>query len=153
MITRGGIIPFEIMVCALNWHRSEESERTFLVLEVGLCHPKNASRQPEELVVLLNTCNTLAKRYGQPLLYSDGNNLKLSSNPFHVSIGWTYSPINYAMTAAAVDAHKDFDEVRRTRIQVSSIKVKIGNTVTNLPLLGTYKMEQNSSSTDSLGLF
>lgn len=105
-IRGSNIRPFTLAIRAVDWHRTEESGRSFLVLR--LVRPSSSSAcaaaGPEsseedettinknpELTDLLKRCNQVARDYRQPGLYeypSAGD----VGNAFHISIAWSFSP-------------------------------------------------------------
>ena len=66
-VKRSGVAPFELRCEGVEWHRSEESKRSFLVLRVRSIKPE--IRPNPELRELLKHCNTVASAFGQPELY------------------------------------------------------------------------------------
>ncbi|KAK3336776.1 U6 snRNA phosphodiesterase Usb1 [Cercophora scortea] len=116
-VASSGVAPFALAVRGAEWHRTEESGRSFLVLRVrtksatttsGTGKGKNAN---PELTRLLRGCNLVAKQHGQPELYqwagdadddadadaeigsgsSKADNGKSVGNAFHISIAWTFT--------------------------------------------------------------
>lgn len=81
--TSGSVRPFTLRPTALVWHRSPDSDRTFLVLRVESCltddGPMTAVAKAtatwghnQQLTTLLTRCNAIAKEFGQPALYEIG---------------------------------------------------------------------------------
>ncbi|KAJ2893793.1 snrna phosphodiesterase [Zalerion maritima] len=146
---RCGVSPFRIHLYSLEWHRTEESGRSFLVLRVKSNAPEDSGKN-QELMTILSKSNSIVKDYGLPPLYRNRDEEDTAS-AFHVSIGWTPSPISVSMTTVAAEAFAKAGPLRQIALRVDGIKTKIGNTVTNLPLSSAAETQKNSSSL--LGLF
>lgn len=137
----------------LAWHRSPDSERSFLVLRV-----RGPSGTNDELSALLRTCNRLVASYGQPQLYApgspghDGSNH--ASDAFHVSLAWSFiaPTAELSQKTAEVFARPEFRDaiLSRISIPVEGVKAKIGNVVTNIALPET---GGGSGSRNGMGLF
>jgi hypothetical protein len=57
------------------------------------------------------------------------------SDAFHVSIAWTLTPPRQELLNSTESTAKDcFEKITQLRVDVSEIKAKIGNVVTNLSL-------------------
>ncbi|POS71502.1 hypothetical protein DHEL01_v210101 [Diaporthe helianthi] len=134
---RCNVAPFALVCSDLAWHRSPDSERSFLVLRVhgpGGCN--------DELSALLCTYNRLVASYGQPELYTtggprrDGSNLP--SDAFHVSIAWSFTAPTPELNqkTAEVFSRPGFRDaiLSQIGIPVDGVKVKIGNLVNNVAL-------------------
>lgn len=144
---------FSLACYDLAWHRSPESERSFLVLRV-----RGPSGTNDELSALLHACNRLVASYGQPQLYAprsprhDGSNY--TSDAFHVSLAWSFiAPTSeLCQETAEVFARPEFRDaiIARISIPVEGVKVKIGNVVTNIALPET---GGGSGSRNGTGLF
>ncbi|KUI58387.1 U6 snRNA phosphodiesterase [Cytospora mali] len=116
-----GVGAFELVCDGLSWHRSPDSERSFLVLRVRSSSSSTAAttttttavnggasrsgRNPE-LSTLLARCNDLVSSYGQPKLYAARHSSpqRQESDPgdkeegtssegdaFHISIAWSFA--------------------------------------------------------------
>lgn len=131
-------VPAFALTCYdLAWHRSPDSERSFLVLRV-----RGRSGTNDELSALLLACNRLVASYGQPELYAskgpghDGSNC--ASDAFHVSLAWSFTAptAELSQKTAEVFARPEFRDaiLSRISIPVEGLKVKIGNVVTNVAL-------------------
>ncbi|XDG08397.1 hypothetical protein ABKA04_008012 [Annulohypoxylon sp. FPYF3050] len=162
-----GIAPFELAPVGLEWHRTSESERSFLVLRVACASAASRletatlSKSKEEdsgpapnleggsplkqqqnphLTSILQSCNTLVQKYSQPPLYAyKADN---GDTAFHISIAWSFAPPTLEVrrrTEEVFSRHATRDEIRGLRVCVDGIKVKIGNVVTHVPLPGRGK--------------
>ncbi len=119
---------FAVSSYALNWHRSPDSARAFLVLRV-----RSARTGDPELVRLLELCNRLVGEAGQPTLYAGSG----SVGAFHISIAWSFAEDVDRLERQAAAVYSEGpckDSVDRMEICVSSLKAKIGNVVTSIPL-------------------
>lgn len=114
-----GVRAFALVCDGLSWHRSPDSERSFLVLRVRSSSPppgaaaaddgdaaggggsgggRGRGRNPE-LSTLLSRCNDLVSSYGQPRLYAaprdpggeeEGGGVG-GDDAFHISIAWSFA--------------------------------------------------------------
>ncbi|KAK3694852.1 U6 snRNA phosphodiesterase Usb1 [Podospora appendiculata] len=156
--------PFALTCRGAEWHRTEESGRSFLVLRVRSATGTHASANPE-LTTLLRQCNRVARQHGQPELYqwaadadadadadaesSSGSGLKgdgerpsrtgSAGDAFHLSIAWTFAKPTEELERLtrevfAGDERAAEDGIQTTVIPVDGIKAKIGNVVTHIPL-------------------
>ncbi|KAM7224388.1 U6 snRNA phosphodiesterase Usb1 [Rhypophila decipiens] len=110
-IKRSNIPPFDLCIRDVEWHRTEESGRSFLVLRLeSSSHATSTStatnHKNPELTELLKRCNKIAKEHGQPGLYEWASDISSDderdskkmtqktsvSNAFHISIAWSFSP-------------------------------------------------------------
>lgn len=185
---------------AVEWHRTAESGRSFLVLRVrsaarsggggggggmtsnGSNSGSNSSRQGEddaaasapaaadannpnpELTVLLERCNSVAAKYGQPQLYTwaldnrggeDGKRRGKVGDAFHVSIAWSFTePTDElkSLTERIFGEPGVRERIREAQIAVEGVKVKIGNVVTHLPLPVPGRRGSGKGSRTLLGL-
>lgn len=146
---------FEASVSGLRWVTNHGGNRWFLVL--GLEKPEG-----DGLNKLLHMTNTSARAFGQPNLYTEANvsvrepplkrekevptpqgrnrsviaeswttRLDMSAH-FHLSIGWSLIGPSEDAEQALGEARDD--ELQQLRIGVESIKVKVGNSITAIPL-------------------
>ncbi|KAK3300197.1 U6 snRNA phosphodiesterase Usb1 [Chaetomium fimeti] len=142
----------------VEWHRTGESGRSFLVLRVcglrgrgqrngeglggGGDEDGDGENPNPELTGLLRRCNAVVARYGQPGLYewaedegADGG--RRVGEAFHVSIAWSFAEPTEELVRATEQVFGGRDtqqKLREVQIPVESIKVKIGNVVTNVAL-------------------
>ncbi|KAK6949252.1 hypothetical protein Daesc_009326 [Daldinia eschscholtzii] len=134
-VKSSGIGLFDLAPRGLEWHRTSESERSFLVLRQRRHNP--------ELAALLQRCNALVQEHQQPPLYafsgsgSDGIN---DDDAFHISVAWSFAPPSpdvkrYTERAFAAGPRA---EVLAMRVPVRGVKAKIGNVITpvELPVRG-----------------
>lgn len=150
---RCSVPAFALACYDLAWHRSPDSERSFLVLRV-----RGLSGCNDELSALLLACNSIVASYGQPELYTsrgpgqDGSNC--ASDAFHVSLAWSFTAPTPELSqrTAEVFARPEFRDaiLSHFRIPVDGVKVKIGNMVTNVALPET---RGKSGSGGGKGLF
>lgn len=131
-------VPAFALAChELAWHRSPDSERSFLVLRV-----RGPNGCNDELSALLCTYNRLVVSYGQPELYAPGASGHDPSNSlgaaFHVSIAWSFTAPAPELTrrTAEVFSRPEFRDavLSQISIPVDGVKVKIGNVVSNVAL-------------------
>ncbi|KAK4229724.1 hypothetical protein QBC38DRAFT_84153 [Podospora fimiseda] len=133
-VSTSDIHPFSLHITGVKWHRSSESDRSFLVLRV-----KSDDDSNSELSLLLQRFNQICKEYSQPELYTDeGVDAEDVETAFHVSIGWSFSQVTDEITR---ETEKVFGEEkvrenieREIEIEVESLKARIGNVVTNIEL-------------------
>jgi hypothetical protein len=145
-ITASCVGRFDVALDGLDWFRSPDSARAFLVLRAVV---KEDGSRNEPLVELLNRCNEQVTAAGQPALYAQGldtgdgtgDDFVVDASSFHVSVAWTLAS---DIDSWAVATQKVYDEWRNEmalgraepplRMPVESIKAKIGNVVTDIPL-------------------
>lgn len=165
-----GLAPFELSCRGVEWHRTEESGRSFLVLRIAssAAEPSSASANSAanpnpELTTLLKRCNALVSDYGQPQLYqwavqegggSDGN--EAIGNAFHVSIAWSFAKPTEELERLTDQVFGD-PEVKDSisqfaRIPVDGVKAKIGNLVTHMALPQPGRRTGSDGSNNLLGL-
>lgn len=139
-IAASGVPQFTVTLKGLDWFRSPDSARAFLVMRVTL-DDAHSSKQP--LITLLRRCNSLVTRAGQPALYADSSSENVcddndAASAFHVSIAWTLTADLMAWSEATRQVYETWKQANREevmlRIPVKSIKAKIGNVVTDIPL-------------------
>lgn len=154
---------FGLWVRGVEWHRTEESGRSFLVLRVRSLgcergkgdgggrrgYGENGGRTGEEadgendyqnpnpeLTVLLARCNTAVQKYDQPQLYQWADDRKIG-DAFHISIAWSFAVPDEELrqkTAEVFDEPEFREALGRIEISVDGIKAKIGNVVHHIPL-------------------
>ncbi|KAJ6786105.1 hypothetical protein PWT90_10936 [Aphanocladium album] len=135
----GSVPPFAMQPRSLAWFTSPDSNRSFLVLGVTTTADGSDGDEGDDsnrpLLELLQTSNTAAARFSQPLLYQDPD---AARGAFHVSIAWTFARPGQDLSQATLDLFQrlPLKEVMGWKIGVDSVKVKIGNAVTSVPLLG-----------------
>jgi U6 snRNA phosphodiesterase len=131
---------FDVTPTGLSWVSNFDESRHFLVLK--LAKPAN-----DELNKLLRACNACASSWGMDRLYASSTERKRAqdvvlpsassedrSSAFHISIAWTLqTPTVRALGSVATQVN---GSLRDTVITFSSVKIKIGNVVSNVPLLG-----------------
>ncbi|KAI1077377.1 U6 snRNA phosphodiesterase Usb1 [Whalleya microplaca] len=160
-VGRSGVGPFDLFPCALAWHRTAESARSFLVLRVASTSTPadsvtptttgttvasttttttaaaNSNPNPNpELTTLLSTSNALARSFSQPPLYASSSSSSSSGvgSAFHISLAWTFAPPDAELTRVTEAAFGAGDAVRGMRVRVEGVKAKIGNVVTHVGL-------------------
>lgn len=156
---------FDLCFADLFWHRSPDSNRSFLVLRVSSKNARSAEEDQggaggagndgdanpnPELTRLLQRCNALVSSYGQPQLYRlehlpDGEDRALNGSEevlmgmaFHVSIAWSFAELTdeiQTLTAAVWNRTSLGKQVGGTMLRVDAVKAKIGNVVTSLKLV------------------
>jgi hypothetical protein len=147
----------------LEWHRTPESGRSFLVLRVRSRRGRGDESAGEsdgvadegcdrdedededndgqvelnpELVLLLTRCNTRVASYGQPSLYDWADGARLG-DAFHVSIAWSFAEPDEELRrkTAIVFSQPEFRKaISEMEFQVGGVKAKIGNVVNHIPL-------------------
>lgn len=144
-ISTSSVGPFDLAPRGLEWHRTRESERSFLVLRVGAVSAARTGtdekgeaggRTPQnpELAALLRRCNALVGEFGQPPLYALQNNND-GDDAFHVSIAWSFAAPTAEVRRRTETAFARWrDAVFEMRVPVRGVKAKIGNTVTHVEL-------------------
>ncbi|KAI1827472.1 U6 snRNA phosphodiesterase Usb1 [Xylaria intraflava] len=174
-IRESGIPPFELATRGVEWHRTAESARSFLVLRVGSVRKdEKESRQDDKneltnksatnphLATLLHRTNALVTAFGQPALYVGPDNAgdTIAEEAFHISIAWSPAAPTAEvrrLTDAVFNATTGGDAaavVRAMRVRAEGVKVKIGNVVTHVPLSGARsRRDDNGGSQGARGLF
>ncbi|RYP54794.1 hypothetical protein DL768_000522 [Monosporascus sp. mg162] len=161
-VKKSGIQPFDVAPRALSWHRTAESERSFLVLRVankvrGTTAHEDAKTGPSnpELASLLGRCNGLVTEYGQPSLYApkalEGSNTALH-DAFHISVAWSLAEVDADLRERTeeVFSKPEFrDAVGAMCVHVDGIKAKIGNVVTYVALPMRGKIRSSLPQEDS----
>lgn len=124
----------------VEWHRTEESGRSFLVLrvrEVGSAAAVGGNPNPG-LTELLRRCNAVVEGHGQPGLYgwAFGRGEEAVGRAFHVSVAWSFAEPGEEVRRVTEEVLGRWGARGRVRIGVDGVKVKIGNVVTHVPLRG-----------------
>lgn len=130
---RAQITSFQTRAIGLKWVSNKDKTRFFLVLI--LSRPEN-----DQLNLLLETCNSVARHFQLEPLYHIRQPHDPTINPscqssadqtgsFHISIGWTLSE---PPEQAQVQISKAI--CPRLAISFSRLKLKIGNSITDIPL-------------------
>ncbi|KAK0657578.1 hypothetical protein B0T16DRAFT_63560 [Cercophora newfieldiana] len=165
------VAPFTLWCRGVEWHHTDESGRSFLVLRVQSQSQSSAALNPE-LTGLLGRCNALAEEHGQPQLYQwavkgDGSAGDAEVNgdgdqagdrvgrAFHVSIAWSFAKPTgelKRLTEEVFGEAKAQDRIHETQIHVDGIKAKIGNVVTHIPLPQAGKRADDKSSKNLFGV-
>ncbi|CAG8958941.1 hypothetical protein HYFRA_00012938 [Hymenoscyphus fraxineus] len=159
-ISTSGIRPFEIRFCGLDWVANFEKTRWFLVLRIHqpaenglnkLLHTSNTvvqnHGQPPLYAKAMVSSPSIDKgsspkgtgklsgrgrRRPEKIEWKDMQDL---SSAFHISIAWTLESPSQELkkvTGALVENH--FKEMSSMEVDISEIKVKVGNVVTSLGL-------------------
>ncbi|KAK4444079.1 U6 snRNA phosphodiesterase Usb1 [Podospora aff. communis PSN243] len=164
------IAPFSLLCRGVEWHHTDESGRSFLVLRVQSQSSESSKTAVTalnpELTKLLRHCNAVADEHGQPQLYqwalkdddkADGINEDddRAGRAFHVSIAWSFAkPTEELMrlTEEVFGDPKTQDRIHNTQIHVDGMKAKIGNVVTHIPLPQAGKRAEDKSSKNLFGI-
>ncbi|KAH8204953.1 hypothetical protein TruAng_000836 [Truncatella angustata] len=153
---------FELVPSALEWHRTHESSRSFLVLRVASAEygeGRMTGEKNAELGALLRRCNGLCREFRQPELYASagtGEGLRGGvGDAFHVSVAWTFEEPTEELRRATQEvfvSDKFRTGIGQMRINVDGIKAKIGNVVAHLPLSANGS-EKSRTFREGKGLF
>ncbi|KAI4600971.1 poly(U)-specific 3'-to-5' RNA exonuclease [Pestalotiopsis sp. 9143b] len=158
-VAKSGVGAFELVPDGLEWHRTHESARSFLVLRVRSCssgkvtssasgssstNGKREEKQEKnaELGTLLRHCNALCRTFGQPELYAfkpseDEGATRDVGDAFHVSVAWSFSEPTEELKRVSQEVFEETEHrsgIEGMSIMVDGVKAKIGNTITHLPL-------------------
>lgn len=146
-VSSSGIRPFDLTCCGVEWHRTEESGRSFLVLRVQSVQATGSLQTTNpELTSLLRRCNSVVHDYGQPRLYewaekADGDDSKSRDErvgrAFHVSIAWSFAEPTKEikeLTEQVFGEKMAKAQIQKATISVDGIKAKIGNVVNHISL-------------------
>ncbi|AEO53338.1 hypothetical protein MYCTH_14609, partial [Thermothelomyces thermophilus ATCC 42464] len=137
---RRRVTSFSLRCSRVEWHRTAESGRSFLVLREEEGEEGNVN---PELTELLRRCNEVAERHGQPALYRWAEEGavdeadKRIGEAFHVSIAWSFAEPTEELVRATervFGSQEIIDKIREIEIPVEGVKVKIGNVVTHVAL-------------------
>ena len=126
---------FKVSPNRLAWVANVEGSRYFLVL--SLTRPRN-----DDLNKLLNACNACAEAWDMNTLYGNGKQSQIApdsaeidqdrSSSLHISVAWTLErPSEIQERGAETET---FDQTSEATIGFSSVRVKVGNVVTEVPL-------------------
>ncbi len=140
-IRSGDLHNFAVAPRDLAWYKSPDSDRTFLVMRVEAPSKAHAAGGANpELLYLLRRCNAVAERFKQPCLYQSTG----AESAFHISVAWTFglSKEDAAMRTLDMAREKHVQDARSWEIDVSAVKVKIGNVISNVDLVGTRPSEE-----------
>ncbi|KAH8883835.1 hypothetical protein GQ53DRAFT_786615 [Thozetella sp. PMI_491] len=154
-VRQAGVAPFALRCEGVEWHRTNESSRSFLVLRVRST-ASGAGVNPE-LCELLRRCNGTIKAYAQPELYQWAldDAARDVGHAFHVSIAWSFGEVTEELkrlTEEVFGAPEPRESVRGAEIEVSGIKAKIGNVVTHVPLPERGRRDSGSKPQSLLGV-
>jgi hypothetical protein len=131
--------PFNVVPRGLAWYKSPDSDRTFLILRVSSNNNSTDDVTPPnpELLALLKVCNSVAAMFKQPALYQASEDENVGT-AFHISVAWCFGLPSEETSLRSLKflRTKKFAEIRTWNIDVSSIKVKIGNVVKHIGLAG-----------------
>lgn len=144
-IRSSGTGAFVVRPGGLAWYRSPDSDRMFLVLHV-VAGAGTGSTNPQ-LMRLLTRCNTVSTSFNQPALYQKTHNEAVGT-AFHVSIAWTFEQPDEEASLRVLGLFKrrQFKELQTWKINVSSVKAKIGNVVSDIALAERAQAATLSSS-------
>ncbi|RVX72504.1 hypothetical protein B0A52_03694 [Exophiala mesophila] len=128
------ITSFQTHTLGLKWVSNKDKTRFFFVLI--LSRPEN-----DQLNLLLEKCNAVARHFGLEPLYHIRQSHDPAISPshrdstdqtgsFHISIGWTLSE-----PSEQEKVHVSQAICPRLTITFSQLKLKIGNSITDIPLL------------------
>ncbi|KAK2062409.1 hypothetical protein LY76DRAFT_537088, partial [Colletotrichum caudatum] len=146
---------FALSPRGVGFFKSPDSDRAFLVLRVAdpaaSRDSASTSGKNPHLRTLLTRTNAVALRFNHPALYQ-AHATELVDDAFHVSIGWTFGlpPEDACLQTYALLKQPEFHRIRQWRIEVTGVKVKIGNAVTNVPLKAPSKVGTKSITEDGL---
>ncbi|KAI8955519.1 U6 snRNA phosphodiesterase Usb1 [Xylaria longipes] len=134
-IRSSGITPFALAPAGVEWHRTAESARSFLVLRVVSTRKTEEEAGGEnnpQLAALLRRANALAKAFGQPALYafakssSSGDDAAKKpgstiadegrsgrentdvDSAFHISIAWSFAAPSAELRRLTEDAFNHY---------------------------------------------
>ena len=146
-ITALKVRPFTVSLDAIRWVSNFDGTRTFLIATI-------LKRDLGPLRMLLSTCNSVAKHFELPTLYSEpeesdskvGVQTKLSGDSrveriesknavdkFHFSIGWTLTKVVSDNVKLSAELQQRLQDIV---VKLDSVLLKIGNKVTAVALDG-----------------
>nr|OQO16636.1 hypothetical protein B0A51_16899 [Rachicladosporium sp. CCFEE 5018] len=145
------VTAFEMKLETLQWHPNEDRTRWFLVVQV--------SSPDAALSSLVESLNSVAAEFNQPLLYEDedatssvtpsasriadsgATTTRVVSQKFHISIAWSLEPPPTAGTTNTETVQQTQTDGRflmralaEYRVPANDLKVRIGQDVTAIPL-------------------
>jgi len=129
-LDQGHFVPFTVHVAGLDWVANHDRTRFFLVLKLS-------KPDKDDLNKLLLACNATARQFGLPQLY-EGDDLPNQqrktvdkSDAFHISIAWTLREPDVQARERLTGVGQD--QARQLKVGFSMLKLKIGNTVVDMP--------------------
>ncbi|KAG5983796.1 hypothetical protein E4U55_007111 [Claviceps digitariae] len=164
-ICTSGIGRFSVKPTGLAWHKSPDSNRTFVVLRIVTAtkvvrdkvgdqrNSRPLSTNPE-LKTLLVKCNAVAALFEQPTLYQQNADdaADAADTAFHISVGWTMGSPDDDTCLMVVQKCRDvqFGNIRDWDIAVDGVKAKIGNVISHIPLSRRFKGHKGDEEASSL---
>lgn len=148
VIGNSGLEAFCVNPKGLAWFKSPDSDRAFLIIRVDSEKGRLSGKENNpELMSLLNSCNSVAGRFGKPLLYQMNSNDDASS-AFHLSIAWTFGMPYGDKPVEALDLFnkEGIREATSWNVEVSGVKAKIGNVVNNISLVSAATASRKTKS-------
>ncbi|KIX01748.1 uncharacterized protein Z518_09475 [Rhinocladiella mackenziei CBS 650.93] len=129
-LVRSHVKPFTVHITGLDWVANHDETRYFLVLK--LSRPEN-----NDLNKLLSLCNETAQEFELAQLYNDESiksrqQMVDKTDAFHISIAWTLQEPDKQARGRVIDQEQD--PLRALKVSFSLLKLKIGNTVADIPL-------------------
>ncbi|KAL7939761.1 hypothetical protein V8C35DRAFT_287600 [Trichoderma chlorosporum] len=144
---------FSVSPKRLRWYKSPDSNRTFLILQVGSSQASSSAGalSNPDLMRLLNACNDMVQSFNQPILYQNKGE-DSADEAFHISIGWALDlPVDAdANKSLEMFGDEEFQAIKSWLISVSGVKVKIGNVVSHLSLSPGAKSSASKGPSRSL---
>jgi hypothetical protein len=148
-IRGSGLTAFNLECSRVEWHRTAESARSFLVLRVHRCQGTRGDDGDDagsegnpnpELTDLLRGCNAVVTKHGQPGLYewAEKDEGRRVGEAFHVSIAWSFAEPTEELvrvTEQVFGTPEVKKRMQELRVPVEGVKVKIGNVITHVALL------------------
>ncbi|KAI4719216.1 hypothetical protein E4T48_04590 [Aureobasidium sp. EXF-10727] len=137
--------PIAVRPASLSWHANDDSSRYFLVLRVQDAEKTQDTSALTLLNQLLQASNKAASQYNQPQLYTK---LKCQAGTrdfspyFHISIGWSLPSPDRNLEddnlnlQPAVDSFLE-ELCENMTVSFDAVKIRIGQTVTALPIGST----------------
>lgn len=122
-----GLRAFRVHATDLSWEPNFEKTRWFLVLRLG--RPEG-----DRLNKLLAITNRVVRDLGLPLLYEGRRDVEDHTSSFHISIAWQLEEPGSRQRDALSVVDGEDEAIRNLSILCDCLKVKIGNTVHDIPL-------------------